>query len=113
MGQWGAGRRSKYRAKPTVVDGIRFASKKEAKRYEILVLLARAGEIADLELQPRYPLRVNGFLVTTYVADFRYRERRDGQWVKVVEDVKGFRTREYNIKRKLMRAIHDIRIRET
>lgn len=113
MGRWGAGRRSKYRAKPTTIDGIRFASRKEAKRYGVLKMLVQAGAIADLQLQPRFPLRVNGVLVTTYVADFRYQERVADKLVSVVEDVKGFLTREYRIKKKLMRALHGIVIRET
>ena len=44
---------SKYRNVKTEVDGILFASKKEARRYSELKLLERAGEIAHLELQPR------------------------------------------------------------
>jgi dsDNA-binding SOS-regulon protein len=65
---------SKYGAVRTEVDGISFASKKEARRYSELKLLERAGEIADLQLQPRFPLTVNGVRVCTYVADFQYRD---------------------------------------
>ena len=75
----------KYHAVATVVDGIRFASKLEAARYRDLRLLLKAGEITDLELQPRYPIVVNGQSVCTYVADARYRTR-DG--ALVVEDTK-------------------------
>jgi hypothetical protein len=88
--------RSKYRAVPTVVDGIRFASKAEARRYGELKLLEKAGEITDFELQPRYELYVtqNGWngrhLVGRYVADFRYREIPLDQIV--IEDVKGMMT---------------------
>ena len=46
----------KYNAIPTTVDGIRFASKREARRYLELKLLQKAGHISDLELQPRFRL---------------------------------------------------------
>jgi hypothetical protein len=65
-------RKSKYAAIPTIVDGIRFASKKEARRYTELKLLERAGEITCLELQPKFPCVVNGKKVCTYIADFAY-----------------------------------------
>lgn len=99
---------SKYGAVRTEIDGITFASKREAKRYGELRLLERDGQIAGLELQPRYPLKVNGKLVTTYVADFRFREHG----ALVVEDAKGMRTQAYIIKAKLFAAIHGFQIRE-
>jgi len=101
-------RTSKYRAKPTEVDGILFASKGEAHRYRQLCLRVRAGEISDLELQPRYPLVVNGVNVGTYVADFRYVE--NGQ--TVTEDYKGFRTPLFKMKAKLVRALYGIVVQE-
>ena len=93
---------TKYHAVPTVIDGTRFASKREATRYQRLLMLQAAGEIRDLELQPRFPLTINGFRVGTYVADFRYCTR-DGR--VVVEDVKGVRTPVYRLKSKLLRAM--------
>ena len=53
-----ARQRPKYRAVPTVIDGIRFASKAEARRYGELRLLEQAGEIRDLVRQPRFALYV-------------------------------------------------------
>jgi len=108
----GRHRRGKYAAKPTVVDNIRFASKKEANRYSELKLLERAGAIRGLQLQVKYPLKVAGFLVCCFISDFNYNEFVNGQWVPVVEDVKGYRTREYQIKKKLLFALHGIQIRE-
>lgn len=96
-------RRGKYGAVPTEVDGIRFASKGEARRYSDLKLLERAGEITHLELQPVYPIVINGVRVGKYVADFRYREK-DGRLT--VEDFKGVRTPLYRMKRKLVEAIY-------
>lgn len=101
---------AKYGNKKTVVDGITFASKKEANRYCLLKLMERGGLIRDLELQPPYRLEVNGVLVCKYVADFRYVDAQTGE--AVVEDAKGFKTREYNLKKKLVKAVHGIEIRE-
>lgn len=102
-------RRSKYGNKPTEVDGIRFASKREAHRYTELKLLERAGKISALRLQPAFPLDVNGVPVCHYRADFAYVE--NGR--RVVEDSKGYRTDVYKIKRALMKAIHGVEIVET
>jgi hypothetical protein len=95
-------RPSKYRAVKTTVDGIVFASKREAKRYGELKLLERGGYIRKLELQPAYLIEINGFKICKYIADFRYFEGAR----RVVEDVKGVRTREYRIKRKLVEALY-------
>lgn len=97
----------KFQAKPTVVDGIRFASKKEARRYGELRLMLRAGLIEDLELQQRFAL----MMPVTYVADFVYFDCKRGE--KVIEDTKGYKTAEYKRKKKLMQQQHGITIRET
>lgn len=86
----------------------RFASKKEARRYNELYLLERAGQITDLKEKTRYPLVVNGVKVCEYEDDFSYRENG----VLVVEDTKGMRTAVYKLKAKLMRAVLGITIRE-
>ena len=99
----------KYRAIPTTVDNIRFASKKEAKRYGELKLLQQAGEIAGLEMQPRWDLHVNGTRVAFYKGDFCYIAKGG---LFVVEDVKGMRTPMYRLKRKMMLAEHGIEIKE-
>jgi hypothetical protein len=104
-----AGKPAKYRNEPTTVDGIRFDSRKEAARWCELRLLERAGAITDLERQVRFALEVGGVAVAVYVADFRYVEGG----VRVVEDAKGMRTREYRLKKRLMLACHGITIRET
>lgn len=101
--------KNKYGAVKTVVDGIKFDSKAEARRYKNLKLLERAGEITNLELQPRYDLIVNGVKCGFYKADFRYLE--NGKLV--VEDVKGMKTPVYNLKKKLIKVIYGIEIFET
>lgn len=116
---------SKYRAKPIVIDGIRFASQKEGARYRELLLLASAGELWDLELQPRYPLCVpsttgtiagalkaasGGFSgrIGEYRADFTYLTTKG----RVVEDVKGFRTPLYRWKKRHVEQQYGIRVVE-
>lgn len=95
----------KYRNVPTEVDGITFASKREARRYGELRLQLKAGWIKDLELQPRFHCIVNGLKVCDYVGDFLY---TNSAGENVVEDVKGIETREFKLKRKLMKACHKI-----
>ena len=90
VAQYGSVRQSKYRAVPTVVDGIRFDSKAEARRYEELKMLEEGGAIRDLALQQRFDLTVNGKKIGTYVADFVYTDNATGQ--VAVEDVKGMKT---------------------
>ena len=101
----------KYRAVPTVVDNILFASKKEANRYFELKVLLKAGQITDLVCHPRFPLVVQGTKVCTYVADFQYCDT-DGKLV--VEDVKSkpTMTPAYRLKRKLLQITQGITIRE-
>ena len=99
----------KYSAEQTTVDGIKFSSKKEAKRYSELMLLQEAGEISDLTLQPRYPLRVRGIKIGEYVADFRYRDKAS---FLVVEDVKGFKTPLYKWKKRHFEAQYGVKITE-
>lgn len=101
----------KYRNKPTVVDNIRFDSKREAARWQELKLLERAGKITNLTRQVKFPLDVEGVHIANYWSDFCYDE--DGE--VVVEDVKSTatKTRVYLIKKNLMRALYRIAIRET
>jgi hypothetical protein len=108
--------RSKYHAVPTVIDGIRFASKAEARRYMELKMLEKAGEIRGLELQPVFPLFVpdgassKRVKLGKYVADFRYRSGPRG--LLVVEDVKGVKTPIYRWKKKHVEAQYGIAITE-
>ena len=118
---------SKFHNQKTMLDGIPFDSKKEARRYSELKLLERAGTISNLDRQVKFslipaqrePSTVGGRGAVHlgkvieqecyYVADFVY---LDETGEKVVEDAKGMRTKEYRIKKKLMLWIHGIRIKE-
>lgn len=88
-----------------IYNGIKFDSKAEMNRYIQLYTLARNGKIQNLVLQPRFELmpafkskfQKNKIKSLHYVADFMY--ELDGE--TIVEDVKGARTKEYLIKRKL------------
>lgn len=91
---------------------MKFDSKKEAARWGELLILQRVASISALRRQVRFPLVVNGVLVCVYVADFVYIEA--GR--RVIEDVKSAFTRKlpvYRLKKKLMRAVWGIDIRET
>ena len=96
---------NKYSNTKVQIDGIKFDSKKEALRYKELCLLKSAGKIVDLELQPSYKLQESfkynnqTIRAITYKADFRYIDIETGQLI--VEDVKGFKTKDYLIKKKL------------
>lgn len=123
---------AKYHNTKVVIDGIKFDSKREARRYQQLKLMEKAGVICDLKRQVKYELvpaqYIDGKCVeraVTYTSDFEYyilkplkqrtvmvgpEEKTIGK--HVVEDVKGMRTQEYVIRRKLMLYKYGIRISE-
>lgn len=100
---WGQ-RKSKYNAVKVMIDGIRFDSKIEAKRYGELKLLEGRRDIRGLRVHPRFPIEVEGFHICDYVGDFAYRE--PGTPYEVVEDVKGVETPEFKLKAKLFKALY-------
>lgn len=113
-------KRHKYNAQKTPVDGIVFASKKEAKRYQELEQMRVAGEITELVLQPVFPIMVNGKPLkirsagfpngraVKYVGDFQYFDHRTKQ--KVVEDTKGLDTPVARLKRAIVEHTYGITI---
>jgi hypothetical protein len=105
-------KRSKYRNIKTTVEGIRFDSAKEARRYSELRLLEKAGDVTDLRRQTVYPLIVGHTSVGAYRADFDYLTHAG--IVRVVEDVKSPATTTpvYRLKKKLMEALYGITITE-
>lgn len=100
---------SKYKNKKTEIDGIRFDSIAESRRYLELKAMERAGEISDLKLQPRFDYKGwNGKLLFFYKADFQYYQK--GYPNPTIEDVKGMRTPIFNLKKKLIEDRHNITI---
>jgi len=102
-------RSNKYSAQRTMLDGIKFDSKREARRWAELCLLERAGEIADLRRQ--VPLELEGrdgpLLTRTgrhmrLTVDFVYVDKRTG--LTVYEDAKGVPTRDYEVRRAVAAA---------
>ena len=95
-------KRSKYgNRKGVELDGIKFDSIAEAKRWSELTLLQRAGEITDLKRQVVINCIVNDQPICKYIADFTY-QKSTGE--SVAEDVKGFETALFRLKAKLVRA---------
>lgn len=99
----------KYRNQIVEIDGIRFASKLEARRYQELKLLERAGEIRDLITQPKYVLQERTTDPNTgqsiprqmYYGDFQYWDAKLGKLV--CEDTKGIETQTFRLKWNLVR----------
>lgn len=123
---------ARIRAKTKEIDGIKFDSQKEARRYQELKLLEKAGEIRNLQCHPKYPLEIDGRPIrirsdrypngrtTSYTADFGYDEKSgvafgiEGvvqAWEPVVEDVKGFDTPASRLRRAVWEAIYGMEIR--
>ena len=110
---------SKYNSRKTVVDGITFDSKKEAKRYTELKKLEQDGEISDLRLQvpieliPSYEIVIDGKKrkrrSTRYICDFVYKVNG----ADVYEDVKGRKTDVYSLKKKMFEYKFKKTIKET
>lgn len=110
---------NKYNARKTIIDGIKFDSRKEAKRYVELKKMEQDGLITNLSLQvpfelmPSFTIFVDGKIRKRrnirYIADFVYFV--DGK--EVVEDVKGRRTDVYKLKKKLFEYTYHMTIKET
>lgn len=92
---------NKYNAKKQIYKGKKFDSKKEFTRYLVLESMEKNNYISDLELQPVFPLIVNGIKIGRYTADFRYKNQ-SGE--VIVEDVKSkiTKTRDYILRKKIL-----------
>jgi hypothetical protein len=104
--------RSKYGN--TITNG--YHSKREADHAAYLQIQERSGIIRNLREQVKYLLipKQDGERECSYVCDFQYEQKsvKTNEWETVVVDVKGFRTPEYILKRKLLLFVHKIRVRE-
>jgi len=97
-------RHHKFFAKVTYVDGHRFASKLEASWYKEYKNKESLGIISGLRLQPSYDIIINGTKVCKVILDFEFIE--DG--VLTTVDVKGMDTPISKLKRKLVKAAHNV-----
>ena len=97
--------RHKFSAKPTELDGIKFQSKKEARYYQGLKLLQKSGELIFFLRQVPFDLPGN----VKYRVDFQ--EFWACGEIHFV-DVKGMRTKDYIMKKKMVEALYPIVIEE-
>lgn len=118
-------KRSKYGNRKVVRDGIKFDSEREAARFAELKVLQAMGKIRNLRLQANFTL-VEGYTTIegkrikpmVYRSDFAYERATEPDcngavyWLREVEDVKGVKTKEYQLKKKLMQDKYGITIRE-
>lgn len=118
-------KRSKYGNRKVVRDGIKFDSEREAARFAELKVLRAMGKIRDLRLQANFTL-VEGYTTIegkrikpmVYRSDFAYERATEPDcngavyWLREVEDVKGAKTKDYLLKKKLMQDKFGITIRE-
>lgn len=108
----------KYGARAITVDGIKFPSLKEATRWRELTLLQRAGEIRNLRRQVTIklmcgetPIKTRTGRAMKLTVDFAYEDSRLG-WAEVLEESKGMRTRDYEVRFAVVEAM-GIKVVET
>mgnify|MGYP006276535269 CR=1 FL=1 len=105
---------SKYRVAPKAqrtLDNIVFDSKTEMERYKELTILAKAGVIRHLEIQPEFKTFINNQLFCTYTADFRYYDEDHQKWV--IEDVKSngtIKDAAFKLRKKAAELYHGVEI---
>lgn len=104
-------RKTKYNNSSQVVDGYRFDSKRELMQYLALKMQQERGEISELRVHPAWRLMVNNVLIADYVADFSHLDSE--KFLRVIDvKSKATRTPAYQIKRRLMQALHYITVIE-
>ena len=115
-------RRSKYGVRTDAagieartIDGIVFASLREARVYSELKMLEKSGYLTDLRLQVRFPLVTRtpegkDAVIGLYVADMTYQSVVSKKLVVV--DAKGFKTPQYRWKKKHWELQYGMQIEE-
>lgn len=109
-------RKSRFQVAPKIertIDGITFASKKEATRYANLKLMEKQGFIRDLMIQKKFPVEINGEPYTNYSADFVYFDCDLGK--TLIEDVKSSGTKKdaaFRLRKKAAELFYGIKITE-
>ena len=113
-GHFKKSKKGKYNQRGFRLDGRFFHSESEANRYSQLKVMMATGKISRLECQVAYPVHLDGEPICTYYADFRYfiHDELGSVTDIVIEDVKGMRTVEFILKKKLVQAKHKVKIIE-
>lgn len=127
LGNQAADKGTKYHNEPDIRGRLKFDSKKEARRFDELILLLNAGKIRKLKLQKQFTLQ-ESYITTEgdrvrairYVADFFYEKATapdctgEIHWLPVVEDVKSqaTKTAQYEMKKKLLQERFGLTITE-
>lgn len=107
-------KRSKFNSQKKEVDGIIFDSTKEANFYLKLKILEKAGVITQIKLQPKFKYQITYFSKNSecyksgfYKADFQVTYKNGN--IEII-DVKGFKTKEFKRKKKIIENLYDIKI---
>jgi DeoR/GlpR family transcriptional regulator of sugar metabolism len=100
---------SKFHSKITIVDGIKFHSAKEARHYINLKMMVKGGLVTVFERQVKFPISIDNIHICNYYADFVVYFTTG---IREVQDVKGFKTDIYKLKKKLVEASYKIKIVE-
>lgn len=95
---------NKYNNIKTVVDGIKFDSKREAYYYLYYKRLQENKIISNLKLQTPIKFDIDGKHIFTYKADFEYEDEYGHHYI----DVKGVETPVFRLKKKLIEAKYKI-----
>lgn len=105
--------RNKYNNQKTIYNGFKYDSKKEAEHAKLLDLMQRAKDpaqrVISIKRQVPYVININGVKICTYYADFLVQY---GNGKREVQDVKGYKTDVYKLKKKLVEAIYKVKIIE-
>jgi hypothetical protein len=107
-----AGRFPRAAREARTLDGIVFDSKAEMQRYAALKQMERAGVISNLELQPEFPVMLNGERLCVFTADFRY---FDAAGACVIEDAKSSGTqqdRAYRLRKRAAELFYGVKVTE-
>jgi predicted nuclease of restriction endonuclease-like RecB superfamily len=99
---------SKFNSKHVVIDGIKFHSEAEGAYYCLLKKDEQDGRVRDIQRQVKFQISAR----VSYIADFVYLRKTPADFVKVIVDVKGFRTPEYKLKKTLLEDLRNVQIEE-
>lgn len=97
--------RNKYNAKKVRADGYIFDSQAEARHYEELKLLERAGEITEIRVHPIFQIEIEGRPICKVILDFAFIDKNGSD---IFQDVKGVSTALSKLKKKMVEAAYGI-----